>query len=85
MLRVSEIRSKNYEKNEELGGDGLPCVVCGKWTDKPPVLLHLCHGGSMLVTEGECDQKGCLHGYPVGSECWRKYKKILEPYVFPAL
>ena len=84
MLKPIEIpRHQNYSKNEARGGDGYPCVVCGKYIAKPTFMVHVGLGGSHLLDHDDNSEPNSdLGGYPIGSDCLRNHPE-LHAYATP--
>lgn len=84
-------RTKNYSKNRERYGEGgkgyEPCLCCGKWIivgNCGVKWFHIHNGGASIVTEAEAakmDEASDLGCYPIGPDCYRKFKKLLKPYI----
>lgn len=61
------------------------CQLCGApiVDQAKAVMVHVHNGGCDVVTEEEAatlDPCADLGMQPIGPECFRKHKKILEPY-----
>lgn len=83
--------SRQRELNERhrcntLAGE-TPCLLCGRGVKQghSGVEVHLCHGGLTIRPPFEnypCDDEGGCIGYlPIGPYCYKRHKKVLEPFV----
>lgn len=73
MARMDVPFSASYKR----GMGGNPCYLCGRDVKNPKYLIHVCHGGHVLVTEDDCANDGsCLGGKVVGSDCWKQHPEI---------
>jgi hypothetical protein len=89
MWKLPQRTEEHYEAIDRMNRKrghphAVPCCICGLLmipTDRTP-MVHLGEGGSHLVTEKEAAQNpaGDMYWYPVGPECWRKYKKEILEY-----
>lgn len=94
VLAVEAIESPQASKNRDKPMSGYPCIVCGRECRQGAghyaVWLH--GGGGEIVTEAEGNRRdrdvtdplertldmGC---YPLGKDCLRKNRQMLEPFV----
>ena len=80
--RNQKIKSVRMNRRKKGDGDCLTCVICGLSCPNPKVEVHLGNGGSHLVTADEAkeDPAGDMYWYPIGPECWKKYKDKIWMY-----
>jgi len=74
-IKLSDIQTKNYEKERERNGEiGNECIICGKPT-KEEYWVHMTTDLTLVpndVNEDDCDSQGC---FPIGSSCKNKLPK----------
>lgn len=89
-LRNAAAIERNYKREAGTSQHGR-CLLCGANIRRPEraKYVHEHLGGGVLVTEAEADalfaedphRGDDLGGQPIGSECWRKHRDALAPYV----
>jgi len=83
---VSHLTYKKRRQNEErgLGKGDYPCLMCGRFCGSDKVkMFHLCGGGSEIrasLPHDSCAGE-CLAMYPVGPSCFRRHRRVLQPYL----
>ena len=95
-LDVNEIHdaaahARNERKQHKI--NGYPCLVCGApcANDGKAVWVWLHEGGATIVDREEGERlnadgdHGDMGAYPIGPNCYRKYKKLLQPFVESSL
>jgi len=85
MAGVTPFSGKNYHKNADIPESESswgPCVICGKAVRHPAAHIIVIDGGMSFGTpDSDPADPGYMGHFPIGPECWRKYRGELKDHV----
>lgn len=91
-LEVSEVEDRDRiefnQRKYAYGMDGYPCLICGAPVREGGTghAFWYAGGGTTIVTEAEYRRlegegdAGLMGIYPIGNNCYRKHREVLEPF-----
>jgi len=89
-ITTLQVDPATYDRNRDrVKGNQYPCLICGKGCDmdSPRVKKVWLHGGgdTIITSQEDADELGGpaadLGTYPIGPDCYKKHKDVLEPFV----